>query len=197
MKPVALAVLLVLSVSALARAERLPFRVFTTADGLAGDAVRQLFRDSRGFLWIATSSGLSRFDGQAFRSYDSAEGLPSPQITAVAGRRTARSGSAPPRGWPGSGRWSATARPPSPSIPAPGAASGRRSIFSHVDREGRLWAGVGAGLAVRDHGAWRQVDLPPGMRDVGAMSEDAAGALWFRRPPRGWWCFPARALPGG
>jgi len=82
-KRVALAVLLVLSVPALARAERLPFRVFTTADGLAGDAVHHLLRDSRGFLWIATSSGLSRFDGQAFRNYDSAEGLPSPQITAV------------------------------------------------------------------------------------------------------------------
>ncbi|MBP9143619.1 MAG: hypothetical protein KBI44_03970, partial [Thermoanaerobaculia bacterium] len=60
-----------------ARAERLPVKLYDTSDGLAGDAVQNLFRDSRGFLWIATSSGLSRFDGQIFRNYEGAEGLPS------------------------------------------------------------------------------------------------------------------------
>jgi ligand-binding sensor domain-containing protein/signal transduction histidine kinase len=178
-KRVVLAVVLVLSVPAFARAERLPFRVFTTADGLAGDAVRHLLRDSRGFLWIATSSGLSRFDGQAFRSYDTAEGLPSPQITAV--QET-------PDGtlWVGTSEGLARLRPlvgdgESAFVVDPGAWRGQRQTinFLAVDHAGRLWAGVGAGLAVRDHGSWRQVELPPGMRDAGAMSEDAAGALWF------------------
>ena len=59
-------------------------KLYDTSDGLAGDAVQNLFRDSRGFLWIATSSGLSRFDGQLFRNYESAEGLPSPRIHDVA-----------------------------------------------------------------------------------------------------------------
>src|SRR4051794_25567138 len=179
MKRVVLAVLLLLSVPALARAERLPFRVFTTADGLAGDAVRHLLRDSRGFLWIATSSGLSRFDGQAFRNYDSAEGLPSPQITAVVET---------PDGtlWVGTSEGLARLRPlvgdgePAFVIDR-GAWRGERQTinFLAVDRAGRLWAGVGSGLAVRERGAWRRVALPPGMRDVGAMSEDAGGALWF------------------
>ena len=62
-----------------ARAERLPWQRFTSASGLAGDAVRDLFLDSRGFLWIATSSGVSRFDGREFRNYDTSEGLPSPR----------------------------------------------------------------------------------------------------------------------
>lgn len=194
MKRVALALVLVLSVPALARAERLPFRVFTTADGLAGDAVRHLFRDSRGFLWIATSSGLSRFDGQAFRSYDSAEGLPSPQITAV--QET-------PDGtlWIGTSEGLARLRPLVGDGEAafavdPGAWRGQRQTinFLHVDREGRLWAGVGAGLAVRDHGSWRKVDLPPGMRDAGAMSEDAAGALWFATA-QGLVVFPRAGAP--
>jgi len=67
-----------------AGAERLPLKVFDSSQGLAGDAVRALFRDSRGFLWIGTSSGLSRFDGQRFRNYDTGDGLPSPRVTDVA-----------------------------------------------------------------------------------------------------------------
>jgi ligand-binding sensor domain-containing protein/signal transduction histidine kinase len=178
-KRAALAFLLVLSVSALARAERLPFRVFTTADGLAGDAVRHLFRDSRGFLWIATSSGLSRFDGQAFRNYDSAEGLPSPQIAAIVETQEGTL-------WVGTSEGLARLRPvvgdgESAFVVDPGSWRGQRQniTFLNVDREGRLWAGVAAGLAVREHGSWRQVELPPGMRNAGAMSEDGAGSLWF------------------
>lgn len=67
-----------------AGAERLPLKVFDSSQGLAGDAVRALLRDSRGFLWIGTSSGLSRFDGQRFRNYDTGDGLPSPRVTGIA-----------------------------------------------------------------------------------------------------------------
>ena len=36
------------------RAERLPIRTYTTADGLASDDVRRVFQDSHGFLWFCT-----------------------------------------------------------------------------------------------------------------------------------------------
>jgi PAS domain S-box-containing protein len=51
------------------RAERLPVKVFTSADGLGSSFVNQLMRDSRGFLWLATRDGLSRFDGSRFITY--------------------------------------------------------------------------------------------------------------------------------
>jgi signal transduction histidine kinase/ligand-binding sensor domain-containing protein len=63
--------------------ERLPIRVYTAADGLAGDEIHTLLPDSRGFLWIGTRSGLSRFDGARFVSYDPRQGLPSPNVTAL------------------------------------------------------------------------------------------------------------------
>src|ERR1700726_2581161 len=65
-------------------AERLPIRVYTIDDGLAGDEVHAVLQDSRGFLWIATESGLSRFDGTRFVEYDPRQGLPSPNVTALA-----------------------------------------------------------------------------------------------------------------
>lgn len=50
-------------------AERLPVKVFTSADGLGSSFVNHLMRDSRGFLWFATRDGLSRFDGSRFVTY--------------------------------------------------------------------------------------------------------------------------------
>jgi signal transduction histidine kinase/ligand-binding sensor domain-containing protein len=49
--------------------ERLPIRVFTTADGLGSSFVDGVFRDSRGFMWFSTRDGLSRFDGSRFITY--------------------------------------------------------------------------------------------------------------------------------
>ncbi|HEX9918191.1 MAG TPA: two-component regulator propeller domain-containing protein, partial [Pyrinomonadaceae bacterium] len=63
-----------------ARAEQLPVRVYTSADGLGQNRVKRIVRDSRGFLWFCTADGLSRFDGYRFTTYDAAQGIPYPSI---------------------------------------------------------------------------------------------------------------------
>lgn len=73
--PLAVAVVFALLPST-AAAERLPIRAYTTADGLAHNAVNKIVRDSRGFLWFATNDGLSRFDGYTFSNYSTEQGLP-------------------------------------------------------------------------------------------------------------------------
>jgi ligand-binding sensor domain-containing protein len=57
-------------------AEQLPIKTYTTADGLARDTVNHIIQDSHGFLWFATSEGLSRFDGYRFTNYGPEQGLP-------------------------------------------------------------------------------------------------------------------------
>lgn len=42
---------------------------FTRQDGLSNNAVYSLYEDSRGFLWIVTREGLSRYDGVHFKSF--------------------------------------------------------------------------------------------------------------------------------
>jgi ligand-binding sensor domain-containing protein len=42
---------------------------YTTADGLVGNEVTKTVVDNKGFLWIATHNGLSRFDGSQFKTY--------------------------------------------------------------------------------------------------------------------------------
>src|ERR1022692_2415467 len=57
-------------------AAQLPLRLYTTADGLANNAVYSIASDPRGFLWFATAEGLSRFDGFGFANQTESTGLP-------------------------------------------------------------------------------------------------------------------------
>ncbi|MGH9901311.1 MAG: ligand-binding sensor domain-containing protein, partial [Pyrinomonadaceae bacterium] len=63
-----------------ARAERLPLKVYTTADGLPHNRVNKIVRDSRGFLWFCTEDGLSRFDGYEFKNFGTQHGLPDRKV---------------------------------------------------------------------------------------------------------------------
>lgn len=50
-------------------AERLPVKIYTSADGLGSGFINFALRDSRGFMWFCTRDGLSRFDGSRFVTY--------------------------------------------------------------------------------------------------------------------------------
>lgn len=65
------------------RAEQLPVKPYTTAEGLAHDHIEGIVRDSRGFLWFCTADGLSRFDGASFTTYGTKEGLPSAYVNGL------------------------------------------------------------------------------------------------------------------
>ena len=54
--------------------------VYTTKDGLPSNSIYRTLLDKRGFLWIATDIGLSRFDGKIFRTYTTTQGLPDNEI---------------------------------------------------------------------------------------------------------------------
>ncbi len=66
------------------RAERLPVQRHGVAEGLAEETVTALLKDSRGYLWVGSLNGLSRYDGERFRVYGVDDGLPKPRIYALA-----------------------------------------------------------------------------------------------------------------
>ncbi|MBK9109056.1 MAG: histidine kinase [Saprospiraceae bacterium] len=51
------------------RSQSKAFRYFTDEDGLPGMTVYGILQDPKGFLWIATSKGICRFDGRSFKRY--------------------------------------------------------------------------------------------------------------------------------
>lgn len=63
------------------RAQTLNYTNYNTKNGLPSSEVHDLYQDDRGYLWIATDRGISRFDGTSFKNYGLADGLPSVVIT--------------------------------------------------------------------------------------------------------------------
>ncbi|MFN8776969.1 MAG: two-component regulator propeller domain-containing protein [Flavobacteriales bacterium] len=67
-----------------ARAQQYSFLRYSVQEGLSQSQVRCLFEDSRGYLWIGTLGGLSRFDGTRFTNYGRSDGLGNNQVSAIA-----------------------------------------------------------------------------------------------------------------
>jgi signal transduction histidine kinase/ligand-binding sensor domain-containing protein/DNA-binding response OmpR family regulator len=69
----------------------LKFKVYTTQDGLPNDYLVSCAEDNGHHLWIATQTGLSRFDIQhkTFRNYNSNDGVPPYSFSEAAGLRRA------------------------------------------------------------------------------------------------------------
>lgn len=51
------------------------FTKYTTNEGLVNNVVRKIFQDSKGFLWICTMEGLSKYDGNHFTNFTERNGL--------------------------------------------------------------------------------------------------------------------------
>ena len=45
-------------------------RLYTSGSGLPNSHIYDIYQDSRGFIWISTENGLSRFDGMDFRTFN-------------------------------------------------------------------------------------------------------------------------------
>jgi ligand-binding sensor domain-containing protein/two-component sensor histidine kinase len=50
-------------------AANLVFDRVSKTQGLPDNSINYIFQDSRGFLWLATNHGLSRYDGRSFKNY--------------------------------------------------------------------------------------------------------------------------------
>ena len=61
-----------------------PYRLYTLRDGLPQMQIWSMFQDSRGYLWVGTKGGLSRFDGRNFVNFTEKDGLPENQIEQIA-----------------------------------------------------------------------------------------------------------------
>ena len=71
-------------------AQRLSIRHYDVSDGLAHSHVSAMHQDSKGYLWLATWEGLSRFDGYRFTNYTQADGLGDPIVNDIVEDRKGR-----------------------------------------------------------------------------------------------------------
>jgi len=70
------ALLLLLIGSASMCAQEYSFRTFANADGLNNLAIRTIYQDRVGFLWVSTENGIFRYDGERFEAFGPGQGMP-------------------------------------------------------------------------------------------------------------------------
>jgi len=64
--------------------QKLKYNHYSIDEGLRHNIGYDIMQDSKGYLWIGTDDGLSRYDGTEFKNYTKLEGLTSPYIIEVA-----------------------------------------------------------------------------------------------------------------
>ena len=68
-------VILLASCFKLVTAQQLIFKTYTVEDGLVSNHVQRIYQDKKGFMWIGTIEGLSKYDGHKFINYTTINGL--------------------------------------------------------------------------------------------------------------------------
>ena len=64
-------------------AQEYNFRNFGVTEGLKNLAVRQIYQDRVGFIWVSTENGIFRYDGERFQAFGPEQGIPSTSGAAV------------------------------------------------------------------------------------------------------------------
>ncbi len=71
-----LQVLLTISVNS----QFIPYRKFTSHDGLTTSLLYRVYSDQQGFVWMSGSSGLSKYDGNSLRTYTFRDSMPDHEV---------------------------------------------------------------------------------------------------------------------
>ena len=166
------------------RAQHLPIRTYTTAEGLPDDRVRRIVPDSRGFLWFCTARSLSRFDGRGFHNLVAE---PGPTLNDVNSVLEMRDGTYLIGTSLGVVRFDPVVGAHHFVLLSVGNQGPSGTFYVFQDSRGRLWAGGIGGLfrlSLGEGGArFAHVDLGsvvwPSEQEVSlAICEDRHGWLW-------------------
>ena len=66
---------LLITATSFVKAQKPLFRHFSTDQGLSTSETYHAFQDSKGYIWISTTNGVSRFDGYTFQNFEEQDGL--------------------------------------------------------------------------------------------------------------------------
>jgi signal transduction histidine kinase/ligand-binding sensor domain-containing protein len=152
-------------------------RSWSGGDGITLGSIRSLAQTPDGFLWLASTAGLVRFDGFRFASTDLFDGdvdLPQTQARAV---YVGRDGSL----WVGYGEGSGVFRIHNGAVREVHLRDQFPGLVNSIieDRAGTVWVGHDNGLMRRRGGDWTTVALPAGSdKAVYDVYEDGAGTIW-------------------
>jgi signal transduction histidine kinase/ligand-binding sensor domain-containing protein/ActR/RegA family two-component response regulator len=156
-------------------AQSYPFVAYSVEDGVVQSVVLCLYQDSRGYLWLGTAGGASRFDGATFVSFMREDGLPGNRIHAIAEDHEGQL-------WFGTDNGLARHDGNRFVVVDDDQLSGARVTSISSDRKGRLWIGTSTdGLFRIEGSSIERVELASesGVPEVRDTVETADGTLWI------------------
>ncbi|MEP6900448.1 MAG: two-component regulator propeller domain-containing protein [Actinomycetota bacterium] len=185
----------------ISKAERLPVKTYTVADGLLRDTVTKIKQDSRGFLWFCTAEGISRFDGYAFTNFTNNDGLPDRHVNDFL---ETKSGAIYVATDGGLAKINPTGLSNSKDNPLftvilPDNPKTKQINLLFEDENGTVWAGTSNGLyKLNGQEELESVNLGKLLTDIEEISvntiiKDRRGAMWIGTESSGLF----RLLPGG
>lgn len=165
--------------------ERLPVKIYTSADGLGSGFVDYIYRDSRGFMWFCTRDGLSRFDGSSFVTYRVGDGTSPPGIETIVETRAGVYYVSTTGGTYRLRPDTVSKNQSSDKVMTADFLFGSRGIFFE-DRKGNVWITTGPLSKLVDKNGKIELEkydlgLPEMQRtlSISEIAESADGSLWF------------------
>src|SRR5258708_20052704 len=181
-------------------AERLPVKTYTVADGLLRDAIFKIKQDSRGFLWLCSAEGISRFDGYSFTNFTTNDGLPDRHVNDFLETKSGQIYVATEKGLVRLNPTGLANSKDNPLftviLPDDPRAIGIQVLFE--DADGIVWVGTSNGLyKLNAQGGLDASDLGkltgPDKVQINAVIKDVHGAMWIGTNENGL----LRRLPNG
>ncbi|MBI3413833.1 MAG: hypothetical protein HY043_00720, partial [Verrucomicrobia bacterium] len=153
------------------------WRIYTSFDGLTPSFIRDIRVDGQGAMWLGTWDGLSRFDGQSFRTFTTRDGLKENGVIGAFGTmmvdREGRLVTGMMQRFNGT-TWEAfpAEKPPHPI----------NRLF--LARDGTIWGATGAGgggASSYKDGVWTRHSMGPDGKanEVWRIAEQSNGTMWF------------------
>jgi ligand-binding sensor domain-containing protein len=167
------------------------FEHLTMRDGLSQSTVMSILQDSQGYLWLATESGLDRYDGYSIRAYrrdrGNEHGLASDFIWTIAEDARGNLWLATSGG--GVARWDRRTDTfqqfrHDPAKPDSLSSDAVRTLL--IDARGKIWVGTEQGLDVLDPDTGRARHFHHDVGDPRSLAADAVYALYADHAGRMW-----------
>jgi signal transduction histidine kinase/ligand-binding sensor domain-containing protein/CheY-like chemotaxis protein/HPt (histidine-containing phosphotransfer) domain-containing protein len=167
------------------------FEHLSMRDGLSQSTVMSILQDSQGYLWLATESGLDRYDGYSIRAYrrerGNERGLASDFIWTIAEDARGDLWLATVGG--GVARWDRRTDTfqqfrHDPAKPDSLSSDAVRTLL--IDARGKIWVGTEQGLDVLDTESGRARHFHHDAGDPRSLAADAVYALYADHAGRMW-----------
>lgn len=144
--------------------------------GISGVQINDIAQDANGYIWVATNSGVSRFDGKAFVNYRKRDGLSENVCTTIFCDKDNKI-------WVGHQTTGLSILYPD-SIQHISEGSGLINNEVHdvfQDKEGKIWVATFGGVSSYQSGNWSKHSTENGLvsNNTQAIAQDENGRIWI------------------